>query len=437
MPPTTPLQLWGGLECSVVRVGDAVRDQFRETGHDARGAQDLEAIAALGIKVLRYPVSWERVAPGDPANCDWRWHDGQLAAMRRLGIRPIVGFVHHGGGPRHTSLADPMFPEKLAGFALQAALRYPWVTDWTPVNEPLTTARFSGLYGHWYPHHTDEDSFLRMVANQCRAAMLAMSAIRAVIPEARLVQTEDLGRVFARPSLRKQAAHENERRWLSLDLLQGQVQPGTRWHARLLAAGVPSTHLDALEGGCGAMLLGLNHYVTSDRFLDDRVALYPPNLRGGNGERAYVDTEAARVPLPEGSVGWLPRLREALDRYPGVPAAVTEVHLGCREPEHQVRWLDECWQAASTLRAEGLPMEAITVWSLFGAVDWCSLLRQQRNRYEPGVFDIRGKNGPRPTILAEAVAAYTGQGRFEHTVLHHPGWWRHPERVHPGLRRAS
>jgi hypothetical protein len=70
-------------------------------------------------------------------------------------------------------------------------------------------------------------------------------------------------------------------------------------------------------------------------------------------------------------------------------------------------------------------------------VDWCSLLRQQRNRYEPGVFDIRGKNGPRPTILAEAVAAYTGQGRFEHTVLHHPGWWRHPERVHPGLRRAS
>ena len=25
--------------------------------------------------------------------------------------------------------------------------RYPWIDAYTPVNEPLTTARFSGLYG--------------------------------------------------------------------------------------------------------------------------------------------------------------------------------------------------------------------------------------------------------------------------------------------------
>ena len=45
--------------------------------------------------------------------------------------------------------------------AARVAARYPWVLDWTPVNEPVTTARFSGLYGHWYPHLCDFGTFMR------------------------------------------------------------------------------------------------------------------------------------------------------------------------------------------------------------------------------------------------------------------------------------
>ena len=47
-----------------------------------------------------------------------------------------------------------------------AAERYPWIEDWTPVNEPLTTARFSALYGHWYPHAQDEHAFWLALLNQ-------------------------------------------------------------------------------------------------------------------------------------------------------------------------------------------------------------------------------------------------------------------------------
>ena len=54
-------------------------------------------------------------------------------------------------GPAYTSLADPEFPEKLAEYAGAVAKRYPWIGHYTPVNEPLTTARFSGWYGLWYP----------------------------------------------------------------------------------------------------------------------------------------------------------------------------------------------------------------------------------------------------------------------------------------------
>src|SRR3712207_5456192 len=71
--PTRP-ELWGGLECSVVQIGPAMRDQFRETGHHDRIA-DLEAVASLGLTRLRYPISWERIAPSQPDECDWSWHD--------------------------------------------------------------------------------------------------------------------------------------------------------------------------------------------------------------------------------------------------------------------------------------------------------------------------------------------------------------------------
>jgi hypothetical protein len=68
-----PLALWGGLECTVARIGDAFRDQSRETGHHGR-AGDLAAVAALGIRTLRHPVLWETIAPESPDACDWRWH---------------------------------------------------------------------------------------------------------------------------------------------------------------------------------------------------------------------------------------------------------------------------------------------------------------------------------------------------------------------------
>ena len=70
------------------------------------------------------------------------------------------------------------------------AERYPWVQDWTPVNEPLTTARFSGLYGVWYPHERSDQAFVRCLLHQVQATVLAMRAVRRVNPQAQLVQTD-------------------------------------------------------------------------------------------------------------------------------------------------------------------------------------------------------------------------------------------------------
>jgi dTDP-4-dehydrorhamnose reductase len=135
------------MECTVNRVGEDYLDQLELSGHHAR-PEDLERFAALGITAFRYPVLWETVAPRGLSQARWRLADEGLRRLRELGVRPIVGLVHHGSGPRSTSLLDSSFPERLAAYARAVAERYPWVDGYTPVNEPLTTARFSALYGH-------------------------------------------------------------------------------------------------------------------------------------------------------------------------------------------------------------------------------------------------------------------------------------------------
>lgn len=224
-----PLELWGGIECTVNRVGDQYFDQLESSGHNTR-IEDLDLFSALGIDAIRYPILWERIAPQGLEQDDWDSSDQRLTYLNAIGIRPIVGLVHHGSGPRYTNLIDPGFPKKLAEYAQAVAQRYPWVCHYTPVNEPLTTARFSGLYGHWYPHGQDDVTFVRILLNQCRAIVLSMQAIRQINPDAQLIQTEDFGKTFSTPLLAYQAQFDNDRRWLSLDLLSGHVQPAhPRW----------------------------------------------------------------------------------------------------------------------------------------------------------------------------------------------------------------
>lgn len=424
--PAVP-ELWGGVECTVARVHDAVRNQIVETGHWRR-ERDLDQVAATGIRTLRYPVLWETVAPDHPDECHWHWHDRQLARMRELAIEPIAGLVHHGSGPFYTSLADPAFAQLLARYAAQVAQRYPWINRYTPVNEPLTTARFSGLYGHWYPHAASEDLFVRMLVNQCRGTALAMQAIRRINPAAQLVQTEDMGKVFSTPRLQYQADYENQRRWLGFDLLCGRVDRSHPWRRRLLDLGISQSELAFfIEQPCRPDIVGINHYLTSERYLDEHEELFPGHHRSGNQRERYADVEAVRVGFEERLTGPLARLREVWERY-GLPMAVTEVHHGCSRDE-QLRWLKEVWDAACTLRREGVDLRAVTIWSLFGCVDWNSLLTQRNNAYEPGVFDTRC-TPPRPTALAAAATSLASTGDFTHPVLDQPGWWHRDDRFY-------
>jgi dTDP-4-dehydrorhamnose reductase len=420
------LELWGGMECTINRVGDRYVDQLEKNGHYKR-ISDLSMISELGIKKVRYPCLWEKVAPNNVEELNWSFLDERLEELRRLGISPIAGFLHHGSGPQYTSLIDEDFPEKLAKYAQTFAERYPWIEDYTPVNEILTTSRFSCLYGHWYPHTKDHSVFIKALFNQVKGTILAMRAIRKVNPSAKLLQTDDLGKAQGTSPLQYQVDFENERRWLGWDLLCGKVDNSYPL-ADYLKLGASEEDMKWIrENPCPPDYIGINHYHLSNRFLDHRMDLYPAWSRGGNGKDQYadigaVDTGQAELPSPENI------LMEAWQRYQ-IPIVVSEVHtMGHRDS--QMRWLYQMWSEAKSAQKKGAQIKAITVWSLLGTYDWHKLCTACEMFYEPGVFDLRSPgHTPQKTGLSQVVKDLATKGDSDHPILSSPGWWKTPRRI--------
>ncbi len=419
--PQSPLELWGGVECTINRVHDTFFDQLDRSGHRQRTISDLKLFADLELRALRTGLLWERFA----ATLDWEPWDRLLAGMKDLNLRPIVGLLHHGSGPPSTDLLDPAFPEKLAAFALQVAQRYPHVLDYTPVNEPQTTARFSCLYGYWYPHHKSMRSYVRALFHELKGIVLAMQAIRTVQPEARLIHTEDGGATFSRSALEGFRREREHRRWLGTDLLCGLLTRDHPLFSFLLDHGLSEGEiLWFSENQSPPSILGLNYYVTSDRFLDDRVNLYPFPSGGDTGAEPLVDVEAVRV-RAEGIGGVGSVLRQAWDRY-RLPVAITEAHLGCEVVE-QERWLAEMWNEAEVAQASGVDVRAVTVWALLGSYNWCHLCTRDTGTYEPGVFDL-SDGSPKFTAVAR-LAQQLAAGTPIRASAAEAGWWRQPERL--------
>ena len=415
-------QLWGGIECTINRVADSFRDQLHHCGHYTR-EDDIASFASLGIAALRYPVLWERHEPVKGQQIDWSWTTQQLEAIRKHKITPIAGLLHHGSGPGFTSLNDPAFPKMFAVYAKKVAVQFPWLEWYTPVNEPHTTARFSGLYGFWYPHCENESDYAFMLLNQLKATVLAMKEIRKINPAAKFVQTEDLSKTHSTPLLKYQANFENKRRWLTFDILCGRVDTTHFFWKYFIRLGIPKKMLQFfVDNPTPPDIIGFNYYVTSERYLDENVTSYPAHRCGGNGRHTYVDVEASRVIDTDG-IGKL--LTEAWKRY-RITMAVTEVHLNCTR-EEQMRWLYEIWESCCALRLKGIDVKAITAWSLLGAYDWCSLLTKKEDKYESGLYDV-SNNGLRKTATAKLATALATQGEYSHPVLSNKGWWQRDTR---------
>ncbi len=418
-------EIWGGIECSYNRVRSKYFDQLYYSNHYARIEEDIRKFSALGIRMMRYPFIWEKLQPAAGGPIDWTDADRAYNVMTSCGIKPIAGLVHHGSGPRYADVTSPDFGVRLSEFAHRVAVRYPAIEYFTPVNEPLTTARFCGLYGLWFPHKRNDRAFVTILLNELKGVVLAMHEIRKVNPSAKLVQTEDLAKVYSTPFMSYQAAFENERRWLTFDILCGRVKPGhPLWN--YFARYVQSKDIlhFFLDNPCPPDIIGLDYYPTSERFLDERLDKYPPHYHGRNHRHRYADVEAVRVPLPEPS-GPTVLLREAWQRY-ALPMAVTEVHIHC-DTDNQIRWFSEIRHACLDLTSEGADIRALTTWAMLGSFGWNRLLTAPGGDYESGAFDVTS-GVAEETPLADYIAAIAKDPYHVHPATNGKGWWKDPAR---------
>jgi dTDP-4-dehydrorhamnose reductase len=422
---STP-EVWGGIECSFSRVQNVFGDQLDYCGHYRRGIEDIEHIAGLGIRALRYPVIWERLKPHVDSQIPWSWVERQLNALRHFNILPIAGLVHHGSGPLHACLSESCFATEIEIYARQVAEKFPWIEYYTPVNEPLTTARFCGLYGYWYPHRKSDKAFVEMLLTEIKAIVLAMKAIRNVNSGAKLVQTEDLGKIYSTKRLKYQADFENERRWLTYDLLCGFVKPGHALWDYFLWLGVEEKFLYYfVDNTCPPDIIGADYYLTSERFLDSTPEKYPLSAYGSNGKHIYADVEAIRVKHSNPS-GLSVLLRECWERYK-IPIAVTEVHIN-GSAEDQIRWFKHIWDTCMKIRTEGVDLRAVTAWAMFGTYGWSKLLTENPGEYEQGVFDV-SSGSPQTTEYTEFIKRLTKDPYFLHPACSEIGWWEHEGRL--------
>jgi len=404
------VEVWASPEATVARIdAGRSRDQLCETGHQSRES-DIARIARLGVRATRYPVLWEKVAPDHPDARDYAWAERRLRALGECGVEPIVTLLHHGSGPAYTDLLDPEFPRLFADYAEATARRFPWVRRWTPINEPLTTARFSTLYATWYPNRFfDHAAFGCAIVNQARAIALACDRIRALIPAAHFMLTEDLQSFTAADErVADYVAHKRERSYLSCELLQGRIVDGHPMHRYLIErCGIDQAELRSVARRPQPPdVVGWNYYPYSERRLESAAA-------GGHWNVGLVEVEPDRLDVRQ-------LLRRAHARL-GLPFALAEVHVRGTERE-RTRWMLQRYDDACAVAADGVPIVAFGAWAAFGMVDWDSLLRSDEGIAEDGIYTYAGPAGqPAPTLVAETVAALAGGRSVDMPA--EPGWW--------------
>jgi beta-glucosidase/6-phospho-beta-glucosidase/beta-galactosidase len=367
-------------------------------GHYEHWREDLALGRELGVSAIRWGVPWYRVEPLR-GEFDWRWTDEVIPYLvDELGIEPIIDLMHY-GCPfwLRREFASDEYPEAVAAYAGAFAERYRSRVRWyTPLNEPIVTARFCGKRGLWPPYLRSDGGYVRILLQVVRGVEATAAALRAAQPDAVLVHVEASGLSrAARADLDSIAAEEQHRTYLPLDLVFGRVDPGHPLFPWLVRSGASPDELGAIaESPARVDYLGLNFYPqwsTTQLFIDRRGRLaYRPVDQEGSGFATLIEDYAARYALP---------------------IIVTETSARGSEAV-RARWLEASVAAIRDLRARGVRVEGYTWFPLFTMIDWRYRFGRgplEEYRLELGLYSLDRHEGRRwrPTPLVEQFRSYT------------------------------
>ena len=353
-----------GIEDTFVpqeRPGERAIDEYALTEHYENFAADFELAAGVGAELLRWGVPWYRIA-AEPGHWDWDWTDRAVDALVGAGLRPILDLLHYGtplwleGG-----FADPDYPQHVADFAARFAERYAdRVTDFTPVNEPVIHALFSGEYGYWPPYLQGSDGFATIAANLARGFVRSQHAIAETIgPSATFVHV-DAAMSFVGDDVatehRAEANRLRHRVHLVEDLVTGRVDDTHPLRDDIQVALDDSELAWFADNAVLPDVMGVNYYPRHS------TEVFESGVRHLGG---FADP---RPTLDRGTDG----LREAITTYAarfGAPVMVTETCVTGSVAE-RIRWLDDSLALVDQLRTEGVALVGYTWWPLFDMYEW-------------------------------------------------------------------
>ncbi|WP_154792490.1 family 1 glycosylhydrolase [Occultella kanbiaonis] len=343
------------------REGERALDEYELTEHYENWHADLGLAAEVGAEFMRWGIPWYRINPA-PGRWDWAWLDAVMARFAELGIRPIVDLLHY-GTPQWLDgeFANPDYPQHVAEYAVAVAERYAdTVTDYTPVNEPMIHARFSGELGYWPPYLSGQDGLTRMIAALADGFVRTQHGIAEVLGDrATFVHVDATTRVVGAVD----GEHADKVRLLRNqafaveDLVTGRVREGHPLLEHLLRHGLPESLLDRLAAAPAAPdVMGVNYYPRhSTTLVEDG-----PWPAGG-----FVEPPPTR---DDGVTGLEELIRTYAQRY-GAPVALTETCVTASVAA-RVAWLEESVALAHRLRADGVPLVGYTWWPLFDMYEW-------------------------------------------------------------------
>ncbi len=349
-----------GFECSTHTLKTGKRlDLVNSTGHDIFAERDFARMKDLGMLTAREGLRWHLIET-QPGKYDFSPELPILEAAQRQGIQ-IIWDLFHFGWPSGLDIFAPEWVERFAGLAsaFGRVLRKEMseAAFVAPVNEMSFFAWAGGDTQYINPFATGRGAELKR--QLVRGAVKASDAIRAEIPNVRLVSPEPVIHIVGDPNKPDDVLHAAQYEssmFEAWDMLSGRVQP---------ELGGKESYLD---------VIGINYY--------DR------NQWWNFGKTIYRNDPEYR-PFRE-------ILAEVYARYRR-PMFVSETGTENEDRPHWLAYI--AGEVRGAIRA-GVPMEGICLYPILNHPGW----DDDRHCYN-GLWDYPQPNGDREIYkpLAEEI----------------------------------
>lgn len=306
-------------------------DQIAATQHDRQADADYRRLREAGLLAARESLRWPII--DRRGKFDFSSVRPFVEASNRHGIEVIWDLFHYG----YPADLDPFgeeFIRRFAGYCHAAAefIRRHSAAPYyfTPVNEPSFFAWAAGEVGRFAPHSFGRGAELKVA--MIRAAIAGIDAIRAAIPEARIVNVDPICRVVPPVTHIDPHAHAddfNQRAvFESFDMLCGRILP---------ELGGSREHLD---------IVGVNYYWTNQWEI-------------GCEEKPLALDDPRRLSLSD-------LLRQVWERYGGELLVTETSHVDNTRPA----WLRSVAAECEKLLDEGIPLRGVCLYPILGMPEW-------------------------------------------------------------------